>query len=356
MTEAEMYKQSAIDSAQLVIEIFNRPQDTGRKNTVLILLNHALESLSKAVLLDAGEEIRVGEGTITFGSCINKLQNGTRETPELAILNDDEVRSLGIIKSNRNEATHGNIDINEQRFYALTRSGITIFNDILNSQFDEDLQDHLPGRVLPISTMPLKHLDVIFQEEKEEINNLLEQGEEARARAKARSITMTEQSLGGSESSPTNEEVNEKLEQIANDEEFREIFPGVSGLSFDVEQAGPSIKVKFTKSEGTAVHVTEEKDAEYVVGYREVDPWDRYSLGIQSLGDKFEMSWQKTFAVVRELGIYNDEEYHQKLENPSGYEVDRYHPDTIQRVNEAVESGEIDIEDAWEKHKDYFGH
>lgn len=354
MTESQMYKESAIDSAKLAIEIFNRPQDTGRKNTVLILLNHALESLSKAVLLEGGEDIREGEGTISFSDCINKLHNGTRSNPGLKILDDSEKRSLLIIKSNRNEATHGNIEIGEQRFYALTRSGITIFNDLLDEQFGEQLQDYLPGRVLPISTMPLKHLDVIFGEEKEEIRELLEQGENARARAKARSITNTEQTLKGDESSPTDQEVEDKLDGISDDDEFSEIFPGVSGLSFDIEETGPTVKVKFSSSEGTPVTITEEEDAEYVVGYREVDPWDRYSLGIQDLGDKFEISWMKTFAVIKELGIHEDENYCKALENPSGYEVDRYHPDTINKVKEALENGDVDVEEAWENHKDYF--
>lgn len=47
-----MYKSKAIDSMILVIEFFNRPHETGRLNTILVLLNHSLEMLLKSIIIN----------------------------------------------------------------------------------------------------------------------------------------------------------------------------------------------------------------------------------------------------------------------------------------------------------------
>ena len=186
MSEAEMYKEKATDSLILVIEFFNRPHDTGRLASVLLHLNHALEMLMKSILLEHGRDIRKENGhTIDFSSCITLLHGGTADDSALDMLSEDEKTSLEEISTHRNEAMHGNSIIGEQLLYAYARSGISIFDSLLNEESNESLSDHLPNRVLPISGMPLKHLDIIYQEEKEEIQELLDQGAREAARAKA---------------------------------------------------------------------------------------------------------------------------------------------------------------------------
>lgn len=360
MSEAEMYKEKATDSLILVIEFFNRPHDTGRLASVLLHLNHAVEMLMKSILLEHGQEIRKDNGhTIELSKCITLLHGGTADDPSLEMLSEDEKTSLAEISTHRNEAMHGNTIIGEQLLYAYARSGISIFDSLLNEEFDESLSDHLPNRVLPISGMPLKHLNIIYQEETEEIQELLDQGAREAARARARAIEISNRQQEGEEDPPSDDEVDEILSRIEDGEEFDSIFPGVSNLKFGVEGEGPTIKLKFTKSEGQAVHhVTDDDADEYVIGYREVNPFDRYSLGIYDLGDHVadrydgpkDVTRPKVWAIVREIELHDVEDFHQELTTPSGGLKDCYTPKAIDRVVDAIESGEVDPQTAWETH------
>jgi hypothetical protein len=361
MSESEMYKKKATDSLVLVVEFFNRPHDTGRLASVLFHLNHALEMLMKSVLLEHNYDIRKEDGrTIQLSSCISVLHGGTADDSGLDLLSEDEKTSLEEISTHRNEAMHGNTIIGEQLLYAYARSGISIFNSILNEEFNESLNDHLPNRVLPISGMPLKHLDIIYQEETEEIEELLDQGAREAARARARAIEISNRQQEGEENPPSDDEVDDILDRIEEGDDFDNIFPGVSNLRFGVEGEGPTIKLKFTKSEGQPVHqVTDTEEADdYVIGYREVNPFDRYSLGIYDLADHVEARYEgskditrsKVWAIVRKIGIHGDEDYHKELTTPSGDQKDSYTPKAIDRVIEAIESGEVDPQTAWETH------
>lgn len=356
-----MYKEKATDSLILVIEFFNRPHDTGRLSSVLLHLNHALEMLMKSILLEHGHDIRKENGhTIELSKCITLLHGGTADDSDLEMLSEDEKTSLEEISTHRNEAMHGNTIIGEQLLYAYARSGISIFDSLLNEEFNESLSNHLPNRVLPISGMPLKHLDIIYQEEKKEIEELLDHGAREAARARARAIEISNRQQKGEEDPPSDDEVDSILDRIEEGEDFDNIFPGVSNLRFGVEGEGPTIKLKFTKSEGQPVHHVTDADEtdEYVIGYREVNPFDRYSLGIYALADHVEERYEgpkdvtraNVWAIVRKIGIHGNEEYHKELTTPSGNQRDSYTPKTIDRIVEAIESGEVDPQTAWETH------
>lgn len=361
MSEAEMYNDKATDSLILVLEFFNRPHDTGRLSSVLLHLNHAIEMLLKAILLEHDENIRKDNGhTIELSKCIRLLHGGTRDDPSLDMLSEDEKTSLEQISTHRNEAMHGNSVIGEQLLYAYTRSGISIFDSLLKKEYDESLSDYLPNRVLPISGMPLKHLDIIYKEEAEEIQELLDQGARESARARARAIEISNRQLSGDDDPPTDEQLHGILERIDDGEDFSNIFPGVSNLNFGVEGEGPTIKLKFTRSEGHPVHhVSGDDDTdEYVIGYREINPFDKFSLGITDLADHLkdrlegrdDVNRSTVWAIVRKIGIHDEEEFHKELTTPSGNLKDCYTPRAIGRVQEAIESGEVDPRTAWETH------
>lgn len=361
MSEAEMYKEKATDSIVLVVEFFNRPHDTGRLASVLIHLNHAIEMLLKSILLEHDQDIRKDNGhTKKLSKCISLLHGGTRIDPSLDILSEDEKTSLEEIATHRNEAMHGNSVIGEQLLYAYTRSGISIFDSLLDEEYDESLNDYLPNRVLPISGMALKHLDLIYQEETSEIRELLDQGARAAARARARALEISNRTQKDEDEPPSDDELDDILSDLESGEEFDSVFPGVSNLQFGVEGEGPTIKLKFTRSEGRPVHhVSDESEADdYVIGYREVNPFDRYSLGIYDLADKIEERYSgpkevtraNAWAMVRKIGIQGDEDFHKELTTPSGSTKDCYTPKAIDRVVEAIESGEVDPQTAWETH------
>lgn len=356
-----MYREKATDSLILVIEFFNRPHDTGRLASVLLHLNHSIEMLLKAILLEHGQDIRKDNGhTIELSKCLTLLHGGTRDDPSLDMLSEDEKTSLEQISTHRNEAMHGNSVIGEQLLYAYARSGLSIFDSLLNQEYDESLSDYLPNRVLPISGMPLKHLDIIYKEETEEIQELLDHGARESARARARAIEISNRQHEREQDPPTDEELDDILDRIDEGEDFSDIFPGVSNLKFGIEGEGPTIKLKFTQSDGHPVHhVSGDENAdEFVIGYREVNPFDRYSLGIYDLGDhvaercegRDDVTRATVWAIVRKIGIHGDEEFHKELTTPSGGTKHCYSHRAIDRVVEAIESGEVDPRTAWETH------
>jgi hypothetical protein len=362
MNKSKMYKEKAEDSLILVTEFFNRPYETGRLSSVIIHLNHSIEMLLKSTLLRHDYDIRKDNGhTIDLSKCIRVLHGGTNDDPSLDFLSEDEKTTLNEIAGHRNEAMHGNTVISEQLLYAYTRSGLTIFESILSEEFDESLDDHLPNRVLPISGAPLKHLDIIYEEEKEKIQELLDQGARDAARAKARAIEISNRTQqGDDDDTPTDDELDDILDRIDTGDDFDNIFPGVSNLQFDVEGQGPTIKLKFTQSDGHPVHyVSDEEEAEeYAIGFREINPFDRYSMGIYDLADKIEEKYDgskhitraKVWAIVRKTDVHGNEEYHKELTTPHGGETDQYSHKAIDRVINALESGEVDPETAWETH------
>lgn len=361
MAESQMYKEKSEDSLVLVVEFFNRPHETGRLSSVLLHLNHSIEMILKSTLLRHNYDVRKDNGhTIELGKCINVLCGGTRDDPSLDLLSEDEKITLEEIAGHRNEAMHGNSVIGEQLLYAYTRSGLSIIDSLLKEEFNESLNDHLPSRVLPISGAPLKHLDIIYQEETEKIQELLDQGARDAARARARAIEISNRTQEGDDDPPTDDELDTILDRIDSGDGFDSIFPGVSGLRFDVEGQGPTIKLKFTQSEGQPVHYVsdDEEVDDYVIGYREVNPFDRYSMGIYDLADKIEEKYDgpkettrsKIWAIVRKLDIHGNEEYHKELNTPYGGMSNRYSHKAINRIIEAIESGEVDPQTAWETH------
>lgn len=351
-----MYKSKAVDSMVLVIEFFNRPHETGRLNTILILLNHSLEMLLKSIIINNGLEIRDNEGyTKSMYNCINILRSGTEEYETLAMISENQKTTLLEISSHRDEAIHGNSILGEQRLYACARSGLSIFDELLLSEFEEGINDHLPDRVLPLAGRPLRRIDLIYEQEVESIRELIEEGAREEASARVRSIENSDRIHRGEDGRAPDDEIEDKMERIEDGDDFQDIFPGVSNLTFDIQGEGPTVKLKFANEGFPARYVEDPDEAdEYVIGFREVNPFDRYSLNIHDLTDNInqrgiDISWMKVWAIVRHIDVQGNESYHMVLTGPSGQDMDRYRPEAIDRVVEAVESGEVDPQQAWEE-------
>ena len=72
--EVRHLREKAINALVLSIDHFNGPWDRGRKEAVLILLDHSLEMLLKAAIRQRQGKIkRAGENhTIGFTACVRK--------------------------------------------------------------------------------------------------------------------------------------------------------------------------------------------------------------------------------------------------------------------------------------------
>ena len=168
----------------LSIDHFNRVTDTGRVDSVLILLDHSFEMLLKAGMLSRGGTIRErgATNTIGFDACVRRALS----TDGIKFLSEEQALVLQTINGLRDAAQHHLLELSEGQLYIHAQSGITLFRDLLLDLFDQDLSQSLPERVLPVSTIvPLDPL-VMFANELDEVRRLLAPGRRRRAEAEAR--------------------------------------------------------------------------------------------------------------------------------------------------------------------------
>lgn len=102
-------KGRAINSLVLGIELFNRPHDQGRAESVLILLHHSFEMLLKAIIKDkTGVVHEEGEKySYRFRKCLEVAQN------DLKLLSPDERATLSILDAHRDTAMHYYQEVSE---------------------------------------------------------------------------------------------------------------------------------------------------------------------------------------------------------------------------------------------------
>jgi hypothetical protein len=178
--DARLLKGKALASLRRSARAVNDFDDDGRMSTVLLHLQHAFEMLLKAALVEKNVQVfdkRLGR-SIGFEKCVSvgaeKLQLDAEQRGLLRAidaLRDDEQHFLG--------------ELNEGLLYLHVRGGVTLFADVLERQFGEKLAEHLPGRVLPISTDPPGDFDVLLDEQYTQIASLLRPGKRRRTEARA---------------------------------------------------------------------------------------------------------------------------------------------------------------------------
>jgi hypothetical protein len=369
--EADLFKQSALDSFTLALEIFNRPHETGRINTTLILMDHSFEALLKASILKQGGVIRDNpdDNTIGFSACVNIAVNGQHDEPDIDFVEASDATVLRTINQLRDAAQHEYIGLSEHQLYLHARQAVELFDTILTNVFNESVSDTLPERVLPLSTrFPIDILTAINNDYKH-VEELLEAGDTDVARARLRAIESLERALNNDDTPPSKDELDKKLDSIQEGTDVTKIFPGIvavdseSGTEPSIE--GPATSVQIG-DEGPLVRYASDEDLEGdedVNLFREVNPHDRYNLDFfktaNRLNDRLDMelSWMRVKAVMKEIGLLDDPEYFKELSTGGTGTRKAVHPRTLDRLEEAIITDEVDVEDAWEKHKsELFGY
>jgi hypothetical protein len=179
--EAKLLLQKASDALVLSIELFNRPHDRGRISGTLIQLDHGFEMLLKAAILHRGGRIRErrAKETIGFDACVRRsLSDG-----KIKYLSEEQALVLQTINGLRDAAQHHLLDISEGQLYLHAQSGVTLFRDLLQSVFGQQLATYLPTRVLPVSTAAPTDLETLFDHEVAEITKLLKPGRRRKVEA-----------------------------------------------------------------------------------------------------------------------------------------------------------------------------
>jgi hypothetical protein len=345
--ETRLLLDKAISSLILSIEHFNKPSDLGRSDAVLILLDHSFEMLLKACILQKGGRIRAkgAQQTIGFDACVRRGFSGG----QIQFLTADQALSLQIINSLRDAAQHHLVVVSEAQLYMHSQAGVTLFRDLLQKVFAQDLLERLPARVLPISTQPPMDLATLFDHEVGEIKKLLRPGARRRTEATARlkALAIVEGAVGGTSLQPSDQSLSQLVQQAREVPGWTDLFPGVASLQVTTEGSGPSIAFRITKKEGIPVHlVPEGTPGAATVAVKRVSALDYYSLGRDDLAQKVGLSGPKTTAVIRFAKLQEDDSCFKEF-LVGKTKLPRYSQKAIERIRQAL--AEKPIAEIWKQ-------
>lgn len=346
--KTKQFLDRAINSLLLSIELFNRPYENGRVESVFIILDHAFEMLMKAIIYEKTGKIRGRREKYNYGfkKCVNILKD------DLHIIDENSAITLNTINDLRDNAVHHIIILTEEALYFHCQAGVTLFNELLKQQFDTLLKDYLPERVLPISTNPPTDINVFFGKQFSEIYELISPGrkKKAEARARLRPFMVLENNINNKETPTVDYEADKILNQMKEGKEWKELFPGIASLKMDSSGSGLTYSLRLTKGEGIPVRLLKEgEDTSKAMVIREVNLLDCYSLNITQVAKKLGITRPKTCALVEYLKIQDDKNYFKEFKIGS-QKYKRYDPRVISYLQK--ERGKLDIHDVWKKYKE----
>ena len=345
-------KRRAIDSLVLGIELFNRPHERARPEAVLILLHHAFEMLLKAIVKDRTGAIHPKEGTHTYGfdKCLDIVQQ------QIGLLSSDERRTLSILDAHRDTAVHYYQEVSEDLLYLLAQAATTLFDSLLAKGLDDHLADHVPERVLPVSTRPPTDLQLLVGRELDQIDQLLVRGRRQGAIAAARLRPLIALARAGRQDGgrASEQDVGRAVRRRRQGDDWNLILPEVAQLRLDTTGSGISVNLRIRKDSDMAVRVA--KPGEPVVGTvikQEVNIWDKYNMGRDDLAKKIALSGPRTSAIIFELGIQDDDECFKTLRRKKS-EFKGYSKKALDRIRGALDSG-LDVDEVWRKQRHRLG-
>lgn len=334
--EPRLLLQKACDALVLSIELFNRPHDRGRVSSTLIQLNHAFEMLLKASILHRGGSIREkrAKETIGFDVCVRRSLSDGR----IKYLEEEQALVLQTINGLRDAAQHHLLDVSEGQLYVHVQSGVTLFRDLLNKVFQQELATHLPTRVLPVSTSPPTDLATLFESEVAEVKKLLSPGKRRglEALSRLRPLAILDGTIRGDKGQPSDGNLRRLGKDVLDGKVWVDMFPGAASVEISTDGAGPSLSLRLSKKEGILTHlVAEGTPGASVVAVKRVNELDFYSLGAKQLAEKVGLTMPKALAVVDYIGLRGHEDCYKEIKIGKTT-FKRYSPKAIEAVTEAL--------------------
>ncbi len=228
---------------------------------------------------------------------------------------------------------------------------MTLFRDILNDLFDQELASHLPSRVLPVSTSPPTDLSTLFDSEVSEIKKLLGPGRRRRidAKARLRPLAILDATIRGEKGQPSDSDLKRLGIDLLAGKAWADVFQGAAAVEISPDGKGPSLSLRLSKKEGIPIQlVAEGTPGASVVGVRRVDELGYYNLGAKRLAEKVGLTMPKAVAVVDHLGLREQAECYKEFK--IGKAVHKlYSPKAIDTINDALKKESA--EDIWAKRK-----
>ena len=302
--DARTLKLKALCSLRRAVTGFNGCDEDGRVTTVLLHLQHASEMLLKAVLVQRGIQVMDPAKKTSIGheKCVNlAVQHVKLSTADAGLL-----RTVDAL---RDAEQHWMIVVPEDVLYLHARGLVTVFDDLLKRILDDSLADHLPARVLPVSTQAPIGFDLLVDREYTQIRELLQPGKRQRDEARGRIRTLLAMESHVAEGVEISEADIDRVEKaIRGGQERGEVFPRLGGLDTQISGSGATITVRFTKkeSEGAPVRFIAADDPTEAAAVREVDLQKRFHLSATSLAKKLKLTQPQSHALRQKLGIDAD--------------------------------------------------
>jgi hypothetical protein len=339
--DARILKRKAIASLRRAAAGFNSLEDEARHTTVLLHLQHAFEMLLKAGLHQKRVPVVDGHSgqSIGFKKCLN-------HAPQHLGMTDADIGTLRAIDRLRDDEYHYLGLVSEGILFVHLRAAISIFDRVLRDQFGETLADHMPARVLPISTQPPQSLDVLIDEEFSQVRALLTPGRRqgVTARARIRTLLALEShAVDGVE--VTEGDVNRVEAAIRRGEARDTVFPRLSGLSSKSTGLEVTIKVQTTKRDGMPVRFVPAGDDQDAAAVRDVDLQKKFHFGRLELAKHAGLTAPKAAALRAHLGIDADENAHHTF--TFGHSVHEGYSDVaLKRMRDELAAG-LDMDEVW---------
>jgi hypothetical protein len=339
--EAGRLKTKAVHSLRRAVRAFNDYEEEGRESTVLLHLQHAFEMLLKAGLVQRGQKVFDAQDgrAIGFEKCVNLGR-------EHLGITEEEAGTLRAINALRDDEQHWMTTVSEGVLYIHCRAGTTLFGDLLDRVFADSLANHLPRRVLPLSSEPPQDIQILLDDDFKQIQQLLAPGSRKRpdARARIRALLAIEAHIR--EDGLVSKKDVDRIEKAIKAGGTREqVFPQLSEIDTAVAGTGVEVQVRFVKSGGVPVVYIGADDDVAAGAIREVDLQRKFHWSKTGLAEKLGLSSGRCKAIRWKLDVDDDEDCrHDFVFGRLTHR--RYSDNAHTRMRDAINGG-LDIESVY---------
>lgn len=268
---------------------------------MLLHLQHSFEMLLKAGLIQKGVRVFDPDDGKSYGiaKCVNLATEALKLTASEAGL-------IRTIDAMRDEEQHWFAEAEEGLLYLHVRAAVTVFDDLLQRVFGERLAQHLPIRVLPVSTEPPADIQLLIDREYSQVKKLLAPGSRKRPDARARIRTLLAMEAHVSDGVLVSKKDVDRVERAVRAGKSRAVvFPRLGTLGTEVDGTGIGVTVRFTKKEGAPVTFVPVDDPN-AAAVREVDLQRTYYMTATELAKKLGLTGPRGYALRQRLKIDAD--------------------------------------------------
>lgn len=271
------------------------------------------------------------------------LEHGQRR---LAERNPPRMRAIDAL---RDAAQHWFVFVSEDLLYLQTRALITSFDAYLQRILEDALANHIPPRVLPISTMPPGDFEFLIDKEFTLVAELLKPGRRARDEARARIRSMLAMEAIVTEEVEISERDIDRIEKaMRGGTELTAVFPRLATVGTSTNGEGVNLTVHFTKKQGAPVQYVGGDDPTAAAAVREIDLRKKFHLQATPLADKVGLTPPKAKVLRVHLGLDQDPSCIHVFEFGS-QKIPCFSDNAVAKMKEALAG--VDMNELWANRK-----